>query len=95
MRFGFREFIFLIVLLAVPAVSLFYVFQPRNREIRQALAEMQVKQTRLDRLERHHARLYHMRGKARMQLDGPVPKAPGQPGPGRELIERNEGEALG
>ncbi len=51
MRFGFREFIFLIVLLAVPAVSLFYVFQPRNREIRQALDEMRVKQARLDRLE--------------------------------------------
>ena len=50
MRFGFREFIFLIVLLAVPAVSLFYVFQPRNREIRQALDEMRVKQARLDRL---------------------------------------------
>ena len=51
MRFGFREFIFLIVLLAVPAVSLFYVFQPRNREIRQALDEMQVKTARLDRLD--------------------------------------------
>jgi len=51
MRFGFREFIFLVVLLAVPAVSLFYVFQPRNREIRQALDEMQVKQARLDRLD--------------------------------------------
>lgn len=51
MRFGIREAIFLIVLLAVPAVSLFYVFQPRNEEIRQALDEINVKQARLDRLE--------------------------------------------
>ena len=50
MRFGFREIIFLIVLLAVPAVSLFYVFQPRNKDIQQALVEIQVKQARLDRL---------------------------------------------
>jgi len=51
MRFGFREFVFLIVLLAVPAVSLFFVFQPRNRDIRQALDEMRLKQARLDRLD--------------------------------------------
>jgi type IV pilus assembly protein PilO len=51
MRFGLREVIFLIVLLAVPAVSLFYVFKPRNEEIQQALKEIAVKQTRLDRLE--------------------------------------------
>ncbi len=50
MRFGFREIIFLIVLLAVPAVSLFYVFQPRNNDIKQALEEIQVKRARLDRL---------------------------------------------
>lgn len=50
MRFGLREFIFLIVLLAVPAVSLFYVFKPRNDEIGQALDEIKVKQTRLDKL---------------------------------------------
>lgn len=50
MRFGFREIIFLIVLLAVPAVSLFYVFQPRNEDIRQALEEIRVKQARLERL---------------------------------------------
>ncbi|MHC5114998.1 MAG: type IV pilus inner membrane component PilO [Planctomycetota bacterium] len=50
MRFGLREIIFVIVLLAVPTVSLFYVFKPRNEEIREALDEIQVKQARLDRL---------------------------------------------
>ncbi len=51
MRFGFREFIFLLVLLAVPAVSLFYVFKPRNEEILTALEEIAIKQARLDRLD--------------------------------------------
>jgi len=50
MRFGFREAVFLIVLLAVPTVSLFYVFKPQNEEISQALEEIKVKQARLDRL---------------------------------------------
>ena len=50
MRFGLREIIFLLVLLAVPTVSLFYVFKPRNEEIRQAMDEIQVKQARLDKL---------------------------------------------
>ena len=57
MRFGFREFIFLIVLLAVPAVSLFYVFKPRNEEIRTALEEIAVKQARLDRLDEVTAKI--------------------------------------
>lgn len=50
MRFGFRELIFIVVLVAVPVVSLVYVFKPRNEEIRQAQDEIQVKQARLDRL---------------------------------------------
>ena len=50
MRFGLRELIFIIVLLAVPTVSVFYVFKPRNQEIRQAMDEVEVKQARLDRL---------------------------------------------
>jgi len=51
MRFGIRELIFFVVLLLVPTVSLFYVFKPRNEEIRQALEEIEVKQARLDTLD--------------------------------------------
>jgi type IV pilus assembly protein PilO len=50
MRLGFREFIFFLVLLAVPVASFFYVFKPRNDEIQQARAERQLKQSRLDAL---------------------------------------------
>jgi type IV pilus assembly protein PilO len=57
MRFGIREAIFFIVLLAVPAVSLFYVFQPRNVEIQQALKEIALKQERLDQLDRMKERI--------------------------------------
>jgi type IV pilus assembly protein PilO len=57
MRFRFREAIFFIVLLAVPAVSLFYVFKPRNEEIQQALKEISVKQARLDELDRMKERI--------------------------------------
>lgn len=51
MRFGIREFIFLVVLLAVPVASFIYVFKPRNDEIRQARNEISVKKERLVRLE--------------------------------------------
>jgi type IV pilus assembly protein PilO len=47
MKIGFRELIFLAVLLAVPVMSLFYVFQPRNAEIEQALVEIDTKRGRL------------------------------------------------
>jgi len=51
MRFGIRELIFFVVLLAVPVVSFLYVFTPRNQEISEALKEIEVKQARLDKLE--------------------------------------------
>ena len=50
MKFGFREFIFFIVLLAVPVASYFYVFKPRNDEITRANEEIAMKQARLDTL---------------------------------------------
>lgn len=50
MRLGFREFIFFLVLLAVPVASYFYVFKPRNDDIAQARKEIQDKQDRLDTL---------------------------------------------
>lgn len=57
MQFGFRELIFLAVLLAVPMASYFYVFQPRNDEIAQANEEIEVKQARLDQLANVVARI--------------------------------------
>lgn len=50
MRFGIREIMFFLVLLAVPVASFFYVFKPRNDEIRQARAEIEAKQATLNRL---------------------------------------------
>ena len=43
MRFGLRELIFMIVLLAVPVASWWYVFMPRNAEIVQAKIEVLTK----------------------------------------------------
>ena len=50
MRFGLRELIFLVVLLAVPVASWWYVFKPRNTEIAQARMEIEIKQAKLDKL---------------------------------------------
>ncbi len=50
MRFGIRELIFLAVLLAVPVTSFWYVFKPRNEQIRQANEEIKLKQARMERL---------------------------------------------
>ncbi len=50
MRFGPREIVFFIVLLVVPVASYFYVFKPRNAEIRQAQIEVENKQAKLDKL---------------------------------------------
>ncbi|UCD75227.1 MAG: type 4a pilus biogenesis protein PilO [Phycisphaerales bacterium] len=57
MRFGIREIIFLIVLLAVPVASFVYVFKPRNSEITQAKLEIAIKQERLDQLEEMTAQI--------------------------------------
>ena len=51
MRFGIRELIFFVVLLAVPVASFVYVFKPRNDEIRKAKSEISVKEDRLNRLQ--------------------------------------------
>ena len=60
MRLGFREFVFLLVLLAVPVVSYFYVFKPRNDEINQARAERQAKEARLTSLNEVLAKIDDM-----------------------------------
>jgi type IV pilus assembly protein PilO len=57
MKVGFREFIFFIVLLAVPVASFFYVFKPRNAEIAQAKTEIMAKQATLDKLAQVAAKI--------------------------------------
>ncbi len=57
MRFGIREAIFLIVLLAVPVASFVYVFKPRSEQIHKANDEIATKTERLDRLEEVTARI--------------------------------------
>jgi type IV pilus assembly protein PilO len=57
MRFGIREIIFLIVLLAVPVASFVYVFKPRNEQITSAKVEVEEKESRLNQLREMTAKL--------------------------------------
>lgn len=50
MGLGIRQFIFLVVLLAVPLASYFMVFKPQNVEIGKAKKEIEIKQAMLDKL---------------------------------------------
>ena len=50
MRFGYREIIFLIVLLSVPVASFWFVFKPQNGEIMQAREEIHHKEQMLRKL---------------------------------------------
>ncbi|MCC7146465.1 MAG: type 4a pilus biogenesis protein PilO [Phycisphaeraceae bacterium] len=51
MRLGARELIFLVLLLAMPVASFFYVFEPRNKQILEAQEEIRQKQIKLKQLE--------------------------------------------
>ena len=51
MRFGLREAIFVLVLLALPVAAYFFVFEPRNKQITEAIAEIRNKESKLTRLE--------------------------------------------
>lgn len=51
MRFGLRELIFLIVLLAMPGAAYFFVFQPKNQLQQDARAEIQAKKIKLVALD--------------------------------------------
>ena len=57
MRFGLRELIFVMVLLAVPVASFIFVFKPRNVEIQQAQQEIEVKVMRLEQLREVTSRI--------------------------------------
>ena len=50
MRIGPRELLFLIVLASVPVASWFFVFEPRNRDISEARAEIDSMQGTLAQL---------------------------------------------
>ena len=52
MRFGLRETMFFLLLLAVPVAAYFLVFEPRNADIEQAQEEIRQKQAKLESLER-------------------------------------------
>jgi type IV pilus assembly protein PilO len=51
MKSGFRQFLFFVVLLAVPLASFFLVFRPQNREIARAKLEIDHKQAMLEKLK--------------------------------------------
>ena len=57
MRMGFREVVFLIVLLVVPVASYIYVFKPRNEEIKLAQKEVEQKRERLAKLQEVSTRI--------------------------------------
>ena len=51
MRFGPREFVFFLVLLAVPLASWWFVFKAQNEEIAQANQEIEHKKSMLEKLD--------------------------------------------
>ena len=50
MRFGLRELLFLLVLLAMPVSSYWFVFRPQNEEINKAKKEIEHKELKLEAL---------------------------------------------
>lgn len=50
-KFGFRELLFLVILIAMPAASYWLVFKPQNREINEAKKEIEHKQLMLEKLD--------------------------------------------
>lgn len=51
MQFGMRETIFILLLIAMPVASYFFIFEPRNKQIEDARIEIQAKQQKLKQLE--------------------------------------------
>ncbi|MGI9013942.1 MAG: type 4a pilus biogenesis protein PilO [Phycisphaerales bacterium] len=68
MRFGFRELLFVLVLLSVPLASFMFVFKPRNNEIQQAKKEVEIKTAKLEQLREVSARMEDI-GKAIAEWD--------------------------
>jgi type IV pilus assembly protein PilO len=51
MRFGLRELVFIVLLIAMPVASYFFIFEPRNRQRSEARTEIMKKQQKLKQLE--------------------------------------------
>jgi len=60
MRFGLRELIFLLVLLAMPGAAYFFVFQPKNQLQQDARAEIQNKRAKLVALDQATAQFINL-----------------------------------
>lgn len=56
MRFGIREFVLILILLAVPVSSYWWVFRPVNKELQAAELETRHKQEMLEKLRSETAR---------------------------------------
>ena len=56
MKFGLREIVLLLVLLAIPVASMFLVFKPQNLAIERAEKEIEHKERTLDKLKEQTAR---------------------------------------
>lgn len=52
MKFGTREIVFVLLLLAMPVAAYVFVFRPRNVQIAEARVEIQQKQAKLEQLNR-------------------------------------------
>ena len=57
MRFGFREYLLLLLILSLPVLSYLLVFQPQNRMIAKTKAENTIKQTALSKLRDRAGRI--------------------------------------
>jgi len=51
MRFGLRELLFVLLLLAVPVAAWWFVFKPNNEQIQQAREEILAKRAKLQQLQ--------------------------------------------
>ncbi|NQU75892.1 MAG: type 4a pilus biogenesis protein PilO [Planctomycetes bacterium] len=52
MKFGLREILFLLLLVAIPVGSWWFVFRPRNAQITEARKQIQTKQVKLQAIRR-------------------------------------------
>ncbi len=52
MRFGTRESVFVLLLLAMPVAAYFFVFRPRNTQIAEVTTEIHKKQAKLEQLRK-------------------------------------------
>jgi type IV pilus assembly protein PilO len=61
MRFGMREILFLLLLVAIPVGAWWFVFHPRNLQIAQAKEQIQEKRLKLQALNRATATIDNLK----------------------------------